>query len=139
MTPRQKRRIRDTWLRLEGQTEDLTRQFYDRLFDTSPNARQLFRNKDMRLQGAALAQMLALFVRSLDEDEPGIVAAAEASGRRHVGYGVRHSDYDGAGEALIWAVQRTLGDEFTATDRAAWTEAYRSLAVMMRRASSGVL
>jgi nitric oxide dioxygenase len=113
--------------------------FYERLFEINPNAQRLFRNKEMRLQGLAFSQMLALFLRSLDADEPGITEAIEACGRRHVGYGVMNSDYDGVGEALLWALERQLGPQFNPAMREAWAVAYGSLTATMRQASSSIL
>ena len=80
-----------------------------------------------------------MFIRSLDDDEPAITETLQAFGRRHIGYGVMHSDYDGAGEALLWTLEQMLGPRFTTEVRDAWAEAYRLLAATMRQASSSVL
>lgn len=139
MTPKQKALVRRSWAGLGTRVEATTDLFYERLFETNPNAQRLFRNKEMRLQGTAFNQMLAMFIRSLDEEEPGLTEAIRACGRRHVGYGVMYSDYDGVGDALLWALEQTLGPRFGPATRAAWVEAYGSLATTMRQASSGVL
>ena len=139
MTPKQKALVRRSWPWLRDHAEATTELFYERFFTINPNARRLFRDKDMRLQGTAFSQMLGLFIRSLDEDEPGIGEAIVASGRRHVGYGVRYSDYEPAGQALLWALEQSLGARFSAEVRDAWEEAFRNLAATMRQASSGVL
>ncbi len=139
MTPKQKTLVRRSWASIGAQADELTRLFYERLFATTPNARRLFRNKDMRLQGTAFIQMLTLFIRSLDEDDAGITEVIQASGVRHQAHGVMYSDYDAVGEALLWAVEQMLGPRFTAQARDAWAEAYRSLAATMRQASSGIL
>ena len=139
MTRKQKALVRRSWATLGPQADATTALFYQHLFDVNPNARRLFRGKDMRLQGTAFVQMLSLFIRSLDEDEPGIAEAIQATGRRHVGYEVIYSDYDAVGEALLWAVEQMLGPRFSPNMRDAWAEAYRSLAATMRQASSGIL
>ncbi len=113
--------------------------FYDRLFTLNPATRRLFARKDMNLQGTAFLQMLSMFVRGLDAEDPVITAAIRASGRRHAGYGVVFSDYETVGEALIWTVEDLLGSAATAEVRDAWAEAYRTLAGTMRHASSSVL
>ena len=139
MRKREKTLVRRSWAALRKDADTTTRLFYERLFVTNPNARRLFRNKDMRLQGTAFIQMLTLFIRSLDDDDPGVTEAIEACGRRHVGYGVMYSDYDGVGEALLWAVEQSLGPRFDDELRDAWSAAYGSLAATMRQASSNVL
>jgi hemoglobin-like flavoprotein len=139
MTPEQKELIRRSWPSVRDQSEAASELFYTRLFTIHPNARRLFRNKDMRVQGTAFIQMLALFIRSLDQDEPGIAEAIKASGRRHVTYGVRYSDYEPAGRALIWTLEQSLGARFSPDVRDAWEEAYRALAATMRQVSSAVM
>lgn len=139
MTPRQKALVRRSWVRLGEQPETLSTLFYERLFAINPNARRLFGRKDMHRQGTLFTQMLAAYLRSLDDDEPAVRQAIEASGRRHLGYGVMYSDYDAVGEALLWAVEQVLAPRFTADAREAWAAAYRDLAGTMRGTSSNVL
>jgi hemoglobin-like flavoprotein len=117
----------------------MTTRFYDRLFTLNPGTRRLFGKKDMNLQGTAFLQMLSMFVRSLEDDDPAITEAIRASGRRHAGYGVVYSDYDAVGEALVWTVEDLLGPETSDEVRDAWAEAYRALAGTMRQASSSIL
>jgi hemoglobin-like flavoprotein len=139
VTPRQKALVRRSWVRLGEQSETLSALFYERLLTINPNARRLFSRKDMHRQGTLFTQMLAAFLRSLDDDEAAVRQAIEASGRRHVGYGVMYSDYDAVGEALLWAVEQVLGPRFSADTREAWAAAYRALAGTMRGISSSVL
>jgi hemoglobin-like flavoprotein len=139
MTPEQKELIRRSWPLVREQSDAATVLFYERLFTINPSARRLFRDKDMRLQGTAFIQMVAMFVRSLDDDDPVIAEGIDACGRRHVGYGVRYSDYEPAGRALLWALEQSLGPLFTNEVRDAWEAAYRSLAATMRPVSSAVV
>jgi hemoglobin-like flavoprotein len=134
VTPEQKVIVRQTWAEIVPIADATAALFYQRLFTIDPPARRLFGSKDMRVQGNQFMQMLSIFVRSLDElatMEPAI----ESCGRRHVGYGVLASDYDGVGRALLWAVEQVLGAGFTPAVRDAWAEAYRTLAATMQRAA----
>ena len=58
-------------------------------------------------------------------------------GRRHVGYGVRPEHYAMVGEALLWALGPTLGDDFTPATRAAWAKAHGLIASTMIEAGEG--
>lgn len=139
MTPRQKHLVARTWSTLQGDAEATSAAFYRNVFAISPNARRLFGNKDMRLQGTLFMQMLALFMRGLSE-ENGAIDAITASGRRHVIYGVTYSDYDDVGRALLATLGDLLGPKtFTTEVRDAWATAYHSLAAAMRQASSSVV
>ena len=54
---------------------------------------------------------------------------------RHVGYGVKLADYDALGEALLWALEQALGEDFTPAVREAWTVCYDELAGEMKAAA----
>ena len=130
--------MRSSWSKLLPEADALAALFYKRLFAVQPTTRRLFGAKNMEIQGMLFTQMLALFIRSLDDDL-GLVEALQASGRRHVSYGVMHSDYDNVGAALLWTIEQRLGDDFTPAVRAAWAAAYESLATAMRHAGTSVL
>ena len=88
----------------------------------------------MAAQRKILMQTLTVVVKSLDKLDQ-IVPAVQALGRRHAGYGVRESHYATVGEALLWTLEQGLGEAFTPDVRAAWTEAYGTLATVMIEAA----
>ena len=107
--------------------------FYERLFQIDPKLRVLFRG-DMEAQGRKLMDTLSVLVMNL-RDLNSITPTLERLGQRHVGYGTRDEDYDTVGRALLWTLERSLGDAFTPETRAAWTGLYRTVADTMRRAA----
>ncbi len=127
--------VRATFARLAVMPEVAGALFYQRLFDLNPELRPLFKH-DMRIQGVKLMTMLAMVVYNLHE--PGqVLPAIRDLGVRHVAYGVKLADYDALEEALIWALDQALGDDFTPAVRDAWTICYRELADEMKAAASG--
>jgi len=50
--------------------------------------------------------------------------------------GVEDRHYDLVGSALLWTLEQGLGDRSTAAVREAWTDAYSTLAVIMREAAA---
>jgi hemoglobin-like flavoprotein len=91
----------------------------------------------MHEQGRKLMQMIGLAVSKLDAlDE--LVPVVEALGRRHAGYGVKESDYDTVGSALLWTLEKGLGAAFTADVEAAWAAVYQVLASTMKTAAKSV-
>jgi hemoglobin-like flavoprotein len=103
--------------------------FYDRLFLLAPGVRPLF-PEEMGEQKRKLVQMLALVVNGLARPEA-ILPAARELGRRHRGYGAEPAHYAVVGEALIWTLERGLGDAFTAETREAWAAAFAMLSGVM--------
>jgi hemoglobin-like flavoprotein len=89
----------------------------------------------MDAQGKKVMRMFAEIVRTLDQPEA-LVAELADLGRRHVHYGVRDSQYDSVGTALLWTLERGLGPAFTPEMRNAWTEAYLLLSIVLRRAAA---
>jgi hemoglobin-like flavoprotein len=136
MSPESKRRVRESWEKVDPIGEIAAALFYGRLFELDPSLRHLFRG-DMAEQGRKLMQTLGMVVRGLDRLDD-LLPALEVLGRRHGAYGVRAEHYDTVEQALLWTLERGLGDAFTPAARAAWAEAYDMLAEVMKRASAGL-
>jgi hemoglobin-like flavoprotein len=104
--------------------------FYERLFYLAPSLRRMF-PADMRDQKRKLMVMIASAVQGL-HDLDALVPQVKALGARHAGYGVEPAHYDVVGEALLWTLERGLGNVFTAEVRQAWTRVYVLLATTMQ-------
>lgn len=135
MRPETERLVRESWARFEPVAEQSARFFYEKLFELDPEAQPLFARTDMEAQGRKLMLMFAEIVRTLDQPEALITELADL-GRRHVHYGVRDSDYDSVGTALLWTLEQGLGPAFTPQVRSAWTEAYLLISIVLRRAAA---
>ena len=132
MNAAQQELVRTTFAKLAVLPEVAGALFYERLFAANPNFRPLFKN-DMRIQGVKLMSMLAMVVYNLPE--PGrILPAIRDLAVRHVGYGVKLTDYHAVGEALLWTLEQALGEDFTPAVREAWTLCYEELAAEMKAA-----
>ena len=133
MTPRQTELVQESWRRVEPIADTAARLFYRRLFEIAPEVRPLFKTS-MSEQGDKLMKSLAVVVAGLDRLDS-IVPAVETLGRRHDDYGALPEHYDAVGEALLWTLEQGLGEAFTDETRAAWAEAYETLASVMINAS----
>ena len=134
MTPTDIDRIRASWAAVEPIADTAAGLFYGRLFELDPAIERLFRRTDMPAQRKVLMQTLTVVVKSLDKLDQ-IVPAVQALGRRHAGYGVREEHYATVGAALLWTLERGLGDAFTPDVRDAWADAYGILASVMIEAA----
>ena len=52
-------------------------------------------------------------------------------GRRHVTYGVEPEHFQIFGDALVWALEKRLGNDFTPSIKQAWSKAYAEVANAM--------
>lgn len=130
MTPEQIELIRRSWPRLEPVREAVIACFYARLFEQHPHTRSQF-GADIAAQGAKLGSTLNVVVDHL-HDLGAIEPALRQLGARHLKWRVTDSQYDDVREALLWALQHTLGDDFTPALRAAWHRAYEAAAAPMK-------
>ena len=103
--------------------------FYQRLFELDPSLAGLFKG-DMKEQGRKLMTMIAAAVRGLD-DVGRLLPVLQNLGAKHAGYGVKDADYDTVGAALLWTLERGLGDAFTPEVKAAWAAVYAVIAKTM--------
>lgn len=134
MTPEHVALVQESFKRvvpIAGTAADL---FYDRLFAIAPDVRPLFPD-DLTDQKKKLIGMLATAVTNLHQVDT-ILPAVEALGRRHVDYGVTSVHYEPVGTALLWTLEQGLGEGFTPPVKAAWTEAYTTLAGVMQAAAA---
>ncbi len=138
MTPRQIDLIRASWSAVEPISDAAARLFYDRLFESAPAIKRLFAKTDMQAQRGILMQTLALLVSSLDDFDR-VVPVLEALGRVHAGYGVRERHYDTVEAALLWALDRGLGEAFDDETADAWATAYSAVASVLIEAASDVV
>lgn len=109
--------------------------FYAELFAIDPSLRSMF-SDDMRDQHKKLLSALAYVVRSIHAPEK-ILNSVENLARMHVDYGVRSEHYTYVGNALLRTLKQGLGAQFTPELCDAWTDAFRTLARMMKDAAYG--
>ena len=110
--------------------ETAAKVFYKRLFELDESLQALF-TKDMLTQGNKLMQFLGLAVVSLNKLEQ-LRPALRTLGARHVAYGVLEEDYDTVGRALLWTLERILGDTFTPELEEAWIKIYAMISAEMK-------
>jgi hemoglobin-like flavoprotein len=133
MTPEQVTVVKESWKKVVPIADQAAALFYGRLFELDPALEPMFKT-DLKSQGRKLTSMIHTAVVNLHQ-LASIVPAVQDLGRRHVGYGVRESDYDTVAAALLWTLEQGLGDDFDAPAEAAWAEAYTTLANVMKSAA----
>lgn len=109
--------------------------FYAELFAIDPSLRAMF-SGDMREQHAKLLAALAFVVRSLHTPDK-IMNTVEKLAVAHLDYGVKPEHYTYVGNALLRTLKKGLGAKFTPELCDAWSEAFRTLARIMKEAAYG--
>jgi hemoglobin-like flavoprotein len=134
LSDEQKQAVQDTWAQVVPIADTAAELFYGRLFELDPALQRLFHTTDMKEQRKKLMQTLGVAVSGLDRPVQ-LTPVLEDLGRRHVQYEVKEKDYDTVGAALLWTLERGLGEAFTPFVRDAWAETYGLVAGIMRRAA----
>ena len=133
VTNSQKVLVQESFAAVALIADDAALLFYRRLFELDPSLQRMFKG-DMTEQRRKLMQMLTAAVKGLDRLDQ-LVPVVEDLGRRHVGYGVADEHYDTVGAALLWTLEKGLGNAFTPDVKDAWIAVYGLLAGTMKNAA----
>ena len=129
MNPTQIKLVQDSFAKVAPISEQAAVLFYDRLFEVAPSVRAMFPD-DMSGQRKKLMAALAVVVGGLTNLEA-VLPAASALAKRHVSYGAKAEHYPVVGAALLWTLQKGLGDAWTPEVSDAWIAAYGTLSGYM--------
>jgi hemoglobin-like flavoprotein len=132
VTMAQKTLVQKSFATIAPIADDAAALFYRRLFEIDPSLQQMFRG-DMAEQRKKLMQMLTAAVKGLDRLDQ-LVPVVQELGRRHAAYGVTDAHYGTVGTALLWTLEKGLGEAFTPEVEEAWAAVYGLLATTMREA-----
>jgi len=130
MTDEQIQLVKKSWKKFRGVNPAVVGDlFYSKLFIDNPSLRKMFPS-DMEKQYEKLIDMLNAIVIRLDKLQE-MSVEIQAMAQRHVGYGVKPAHYKLVGNALLWTLEKGLGDDWTEDVKAAWTACYTILADTM--------
>jgi hemoglobin-like flavoprotein len=129
MTPEQVTLVQRSFAKLAPTAAEAAIMFYDRLFQLSPPIKLMF-PAEMTGQRQKLMVTLSVVVNGLSNLQS-VLPAASALARRHVDYGVKPEHYPVVGSALLFTLEKGLGDAWTAEVAQAWTAAYSTLSTFM--------
>lgn len=128
--------LRDSFTLVAERAPDLTRRFYEVLFERHPAVRPMF-GASTRKQEEMLTRALVAVIEHL-EDAPWLTETLHALGARHVGYGVRDEMYDWVGDALLETLAAVAGDAWTPRVARAWSDALAAIAGLMKEGARAV-
>ena len=129
MTPDQIKTVQDSFDRVFPVKEDLSKSFYQTLFDMAPGVRGMF-PQDMTSQRLKLTDTLSYMVRNLHRPEV-VEETIVGLARRHVRYGAKAEHFAPVGMALISALKEHLPGGMDEMEADAWLQAYSFIADMM--------
>src|SRR3977135_1242495 len=129
MTPDQVKLVQQSFAKVAPISEQAAQIFYDRLFEVAPQVKAMF-PADLTEQRKKLMATLAVVVNGLSNLES-VLPAASALATRHVAYGAKPAHYPVVGAALLWTLEKGLGEAWTPDVATAWSAAYGTLSGYM--------
>ena len=129
MTPDRVKLVQQSFAKVAPISDQAAVLFYDRLFEIAPQVKAMF-PADMTEQRKKLMATLAVVVNGLGDLES-VLPAASTLAIRHVSYGAKPGHYPIVGAALLWTLEKGLGDAWTPDVADAWTAAYGTLSEFM--------
>jgi hemoglobin-like flavoprotein len=129
MTPDQVKLVQQSFAKVVPVSDRAAVLFYDRLFEIAPAVKSMF-PADLTEQRKKLMATLAVVVNGLG-DLQSVLPAASAPAVRHLSYGARAEHYPVVGAALLWTLEKGLGEAWTPEIAGAWTAAYATLSGFM--------
>jgi hemoglobin-like flavoprotein len=134
MSPQQIALVQHSWRSLRDLDPQLVGDlFYSKLFLDRPEVRAMF-PQDMSEQHSKLVSKFNLVVARLHHFED-LKTEIAALARRHVDYGTKPQHYPLVGAALLWTLERVLGDDWTPAVAEAWQTCYALLSKTMIQAA----
>jgi nitric oxide dioxygenase len=104
--------------------------FYNRLFEIAPDVKPMFSRSSMAEQSRKLLSMLSYVMAKLDKLDDILDEVAKLA-KRHVQYGVKESHYTAVGAALLWTLEKGLGELWNEELKASWVKTYAILSGAM--------
>lgn len=134
MTTKQINIIKTTWQAAATNADLVGHLFYNRLFEIAPEVKPLFSSTTIPEQSKKLFTMLTYVISKLDTGED-IINELTRLAQRHVKYGVEEKHYNYVGAALLWTLEKGLGDMWNLEVKQAWATCYAALSFAMITAS----
>ncbi len=122
--------LRESFELVVERSPELTRRFYEILFERFPQTRLMFRRNNPAQQEKMLTSALVAVVDRL-EDATWLTSTLRALGARHVDYGVTDEMYGWVGECLLATLAEVAADDWTPRYAKAWQEAYAAISGLM--------
>jgi hemoglobin-like flavoprotein len=119
LTAKQKRLIRESFLKFEPALNLVGQLFFLKLFRLDPSLRAKFAGS-AETQARKFAAAMKLTMISLNHDD-GLASTLKLLGARHRQFGIRVRHYRMMTRAMIWTLEQSLQKSFARETRSAWT------------------
>ena len=123
MTNQQLQLVKHTWKLLRDVDPAILGDvFYEQLFSQHPALRSMFKSP-MAVQYQKFVDMLSIIIARFDRPDS-IAPEISQLAHSHEAYGVKPDQYIAVREALLWTLERGLGNDWNDDVQRAWVACY---------------
>lgn len=122
--------LRESFELVAAREAQITKRFYEILFERYPAARPLFSRKALEHQAKMLQEALVAVVDHL-ENAPWLEETLKAMGKTHLDYEVTEEMYPWVGECLLATFVEIAGPAWKPAYTDAWSTAYDAISGLM--------
>jgi hemoglobin-like flavoprotein len=122
--------LRDSFQLVVERAPNVTRRFYEILFERYPQAQKLFGRNSQQKQEEMLTRALVAVVDHL-EDASWLKDTLTSLGAKHVDYGVTDEMYHWVGDSLLATLAEVAADAWSPRVELAWRNAYGAISGLM--------
>ena len=134
MNDAHKRLLRSSLQHLQPLRSEAAGIFISRLFEIAPYVRPLFHG-DVTMHGTKFMEMVEQTILAMD-DEESLRIRLRSMGRTHAMVGVARAHYDIIASALLWTLDRVLGEHCTEEVCSAWIALYVFVSTEMKQGAA---
>ncbi len=126
--------VRQSWKNVLPVRDEAAAIFFARLFELDPSLEPFFQG-DMAEHSRKWGAIVSVAVANLERPII-LLPSLYTLGAQQEKNGIQDHHYDIVGGALLETLQRVLGEAYTPEVKAAWVEAYRVIANVMKTAAA---
>ena len=136
MTTKQILLVKTSWAMVaEIDPQTVGSLFYNRLFEIAPEVKPIFSHSNLAEQSKKLLSMLSYVISKLNKLDD-IISDVKKLAIRHIKYGVEEIHYTSVEGALLWTLEKGLGEHWNEELAEAWTVCYLTLSSAMISAAN---
>lgn len=132
MTNQEIKLVKNSWRKLMGIDHGIIGDvFYSRLFIEQPGLRRMF-PADMTTQNKKLVDMIVFIISGLEQSGT-MTEEIRILGKHHQNLGITSHHYEVVGGALLWTLEKALGNDWNKEVELAWISCYNELSENLQK------
>lgn len=118
--------VQSTFEKIAPYLDEFTNMFFEQLFKLDNSSKPMFIHTDIKNQKQMVINMIGFLAQGINRFDI-IMPSIQEMNERHIGRNVKPEQYRIAGKALVYALEKFLGKDFTPEVKKIWLEFYEQM------------